>query len=271
MKKWLLNITLLLLVFFSACSEKNDDKKFIAKVGNKKLTEEDFKQLVDFSNSSNRHKSEVIRRWIEEELLFQESQEDGITENERYKFLSELNSQKLAGALLLQEYFESHEPVISESDLRSFYDENKNNFELNDDMYIYNLAGFSDENSAIRFRKKLVSNEIIWSDTPPADTALYDYMAHKQTSMHDIYPVQILRSLTKLQPGEISIVIKTEPETYNIVQLLEKIDKGSIPGYEYIKEKVKLRYRALKEKQIYNKFYKELYTKYNVEINKDYE
>ena len=271
MRKKVLNIIFPVLLVLSACSHEKEEQKFMAKVGNETLTEKDFNELVSSTGSTNQHKAEIIRRWIEEELLFQESEEKGITENDRFEFLSGLNSRKLAGALLLQNYFKEHEPLISDNDLREFYEQNKSDFELNDDMFVYNLAGFSDENSAIKFRKTVVANKNNWSVDTPADSNLSEYKINKLANMHDIYPLQILRSLNKLVPGEISIIIKTEPDRYNIVQLLERMEKGSIPDFSYIKEIVKLRYKALKEKQLYNEFYQELYSKYNVEINKDYE
>lgn len=270
MKYNLLNIVFVLIILLIGCSKQQEGKKYLARVGDKVLTKNEFEEFLKYSGSSKSNRTELVRRWIEDEILYQESVENELTENDNFRFLSGMNEKKLAGALLIKKFFDERELIISDSELVGYFEDNKNDFRFYDDLFTYNLAAFSDENSAIKFRQKLVGEKIKWSDNFDENEECIDYKLNKLSAKHDIYPVQILRSLNKLLPGEISIVIKTEPERYNIVQLLYKIEKGGIPDFHSVKDLVKLRLKTIRQKEMYNEYYKYLYSKYNVEINKDF-
>ncbi len=255
-----------------SCSEETIDEKFIARVGDNVLTRNELNEMYESEEFANRYKSEIVRQWIEKQVLYQEASESGILETDQYKLLNELNAQQIAAALLLDEFYSENIPVINENNLRNFYEEHKDDFKLSDDLFTYNLAVFNDENAAINFRKQLMDNG--WNDPALNDfgeSNLLEFEKGKISNRSDITPIQLLRSLDKLLPGEVSIILFTDSDNYIIVQLIDKIEKGRIPEFEVIKKVVEMRYTVIKQRQKYNEFLQELYSKYNVEINKDYE
>ena len=71
-----------------------------------------------------------------------------------------------------------------------------------------------------------------------------------------------------MMPGEISVVIETEENKFAVMQLEEKFNKGIIPPFEVIKEKVKERYQVIKNKEFIQNYIEELISDYDVEIKR---
>ena len=82
---------------------------------------------------------------------------------------------------------------------------------------------------------------------------------------------KVVRIIDNLLPGEISIVFESEPNIFSVVQLVEFLSEDSIPKMSFVQDVVIERYSMMERKRLYNEFVKELYSKYNVEINRDTE
>ena len=134
-------LNIFFLFFFFSCKDSSNfkkDEKPIARVGDAYLypsdLNEDILNVAD-KNDSNEIKTRYINDWIRERLLLQKAQNnlevdklkiDKMTENYRnslitYRYESELIRQKL-------------DTVVSDEEIESYYQSNKNNFELKDNI-----------------------------------------------------------------------------------------------------------------------------------------
>jgi len=260
---------LLIVLGFTYCSKEPKKKDYIARVNESYLTREDFSSLVDTANITPFEKEQVVKNWIYKELLFQEAEKEGIVKSKNYKSILKKSSKELAASLLLNQIVNADQIEIAEKDMRNYYESNKNYFQLNIDSYYINQASFNDEDKAINFRSLAIESE--WKKaaiTFSSDVSLIRILNSELVEESNLYPTALARAVKDLYPQEISIVISENPEYYSIVQMLEKYYKGVTPPFDIIKDKVKKRLLAEKQKEIVDTYLKEIYSNNEIEIKK---
>ena len=259
-------LTVLIALFFIGCNKEPKTKKYVARVNNAYLTEEDVNKL-DSLFVGNFSRSELIKKWLEQELLYQEAVKAGIADEDVFIRIMDNSRRELASSMLLNSHLENVIKKPNNSELQEFYDAHKNEFTTENNIYIFNSASFNNENTAIKFRTKLV--ETNWekvTENYAKDKSLIEYKTNVALSIEEIYPIQLLNLIEELDSGEVSIVLEENTEKYWIVQLLQVIRKGTNPPFEIVREQVETRYVADKRGQIFNEFIKELYSKNEIEI-----
>lgn len=271
-KKTLHIASLSLFFLLVSCEDKPEEKDYVARVNDNVMSKAELLELAGDETLSNKHEVELIRNWVEDEIFYQEAEALKLLESKRYRQLMEDAEREIASVLIKENYFSTLDISYSETDLVEYYEKYKSDLRVNDDAYVFNLASFPDENSAIQFRRNNLGNE--WASIssfrenyPRALEYIRDEFAYK----HEIYPLAILRTLSSQLPGEVSIVLNLEPGKHTIVQLVKKIARGVIPEFENVRNLVRIRYLALKRRESFNQYFQDLYSKYNIEIKKEYE
>ena len=253
----------------AACSKEQKKDDFIARVNDSYLTREEFASLADTSNLNSAQKEQLIKKWIYQEVLFQEAAKEGITKAKDYLNIIKKSSYELAAAMLLEKYESSEEINYSDDDLINYYESDKNYFRLNSDSYRLNKVSFSSEDKAIKFRSLALDSD--WKKAVNvfvSDSSLIKNIESVFEEENNIYPVQLSRIIKDFYPDEISIVIAEKPGYYSIVQLLNKYNKQSVPPFEIIKSKVEKRFTAEKKKLLVEEYLKTLYSENEIEIKK---
>ncbi len=270
-----LNKTLTKILFligvlvFTACSEEQKKDDFIARVNDSYLTREDFASLVDTSNLNQAQKSQLIKDWIYQEILFQAAEKEGITNREDYKKILQKSSNELAAAMLINDYASSEEVKFSDDDIDNYFETNKNYFRTSTNLYLLNKAVFNVEDKAIKFRQLALDSD--WKKAISvfvSDSSLFKNTTSILIDENSIYPIQLSKIIGDFYPEEISIVFTEKPGYYSVVQLLKKISKETIPPFEIIKPNVEKRFVAEKRKKIIEEYLKELYSQNEIEIKK---
>ncbi|NWF88178.1 MAG: hypothetical protein HXY50_01815, partial [Ignavibacteriaceae bacterium] len=94
MRKHLRNSVFVIAIFhtlFFGCDKQPEKKNYIARVNDSYLTKEELSNLDSlFKGSFSR--AELIDKWVDKELLFQQAEKLGITEDE--EFLSVINNSR---------------------------------------------------------------------------------------------------------------------------------------------------------------------------------
>ncbi len=263
----LLSISLLFLLSNLSCKEEQLDESYVARVGDARLTEDELNYYIDSSRFSNKHREEIIREWIDREILSQEAVNTGLNEDPLYKHISSLNEKELLSALLIQKEIKSEAFTFSDQELQHYFDENIEEFKLHFPAVMINRADFSDKQTAINFRSQLISDG--WNvsiENFQTNNFYLNGELEKFIYKYQINSARLFRVISELMPGEYSIVVESEPNLFSIVQLIKSFDENETPSFEFVKNLVKERYAILKKKQFYSNYKKELYNKYNVEI-----
>jgi hypothetical protein len=256
-------------VFLSACNETEKPEEFVARVNDSFLTKQELESKLGDDRYSQKHREELIRGWIETEVLYQEAASENILEDTLYKQIIVDSRKNLASAFLIQDFFRKNPVKVSDEEVRQYYDERKEEFRFSSDVYIYNLAGFSDELKAIYFRNMLIETD--WSKANDAfseDESLLYKASELLKHDYELNPPVIGKILKYLRGNEVSIIFETEPGLFNVVQLVEKIDKGEVPKLKFVRKMVTSRLSMLKKRELYLDYMDDLLSKYNVVINR---
>ncbi len=261
---------LFLLFAVQACEEKPGEKYFLAKVNDAVLYNTDLENYLGSFRFEKKFRSEFIREWVKNELLFAEARGQNILQDSQYLNLVEQMQKELASAMLLKKFFYENDITVSELELRGFFEENYKEFALYSDAVVLNLATFHDKKDAINFRSRLLKKS--WKYvTEISGESLHLKLDEfeKLFYFHEISNLTVMRAVKNMNPGEVSIVLESEPGTFAVVQLVQQMDKSEIPDFSFVREDVKNRYMMIKRQLLYEDYINSLYSKYDVEISRD--
>lgn len=253
-------------IIFIGCSKEPEKKEYVARVNDSYLIEEELNDFDSLFNGSF-SRAEIINKWVEKELLFQEAIKLGLTGEEDFNRTINNSRRELASSLLINKYLSETIKKPGNTELQEFYDKHKNEFKSDEVIYIFNSASFYNENAAIKFRTKLVEEN--WESAIESlsdDNSLIEHSSMNVLSKAEIYPIRLLNLVEELNPGEVSIVLEENNSKYSIVQLLHNFSEGTIPPMELIADQVEARYIAGKREEILSEYLKVLYANNKIEI-----
>lgn len=261
---------LILISFFTGCEKEKkeiiEEEVIIARVGNSILTETKLGQMLRFTENAGKYKEEIISHWVETELLYLQAVENEIVEDTLYKRISRASNKKLAGSLYLNDYLKSNKVEKNISELEEYYNNNKTEFAIDDQAYHYNLVEFDLESFFKGPDNFTIIDELSSDLKENFPDSLNIAKVFKLRS--DIESKNILNAIDTLEVNEISVIPNSEPGIVSIVQLTQKYEKGSIPEFRLIKNVVEERFNDYNKMLLYDKLIRDLYTQYNVIINR---
>ena len=266
-KKKKISLLFIAATILFGCVEEKKEEDFVARVNDSYLSKKELMELIDTTSLSTFYKNEVVRNWINRELMFQEAVEEGILEEEKFKRLIKNSERELAAALLLNQYVSGKKISVVQADLRLYFEENRDEFNLAKNSYLLNLIHFSDEERAVDFRSGFLTSS--WDSTLiyfEGDSTIVDVWNKVLFKEQDIFPLTVLRLVKRLHPPEISIVISEGSGYYSIVQVLGKYMKGSLPPFDVIKDEIEIRYLAEKRNQLIEDYIEKLYSTNEIEV-----
>lgn len=260
-----------LIILLTNCSKEEKQKSYLAKVNDSYLTREELASLADTSNLNTSEKNSLIRDWIYNEVLYQKAVDEGITEDETFDKILQNSYRNLAIALLIQKVYNETEVEFKTSDLLAYYEKNKNYFTRQDDTYLINQARFKDELTAIKFRE--IAIESNWDKAKQFfenKNSVEFIESGNLKALYEIYPLEVADAVRYLLPDEISIVIRDNQLSYNVVQLVKKIPAYEQFPFGIIQREVEKRYIAEQKSKHFENFLKELYSKSEIIIKERY-
>lgn len=259
---------LVALIVMTGCEEESEEEiEFVARVGDKYLTEKEISEEISFKQT-RRYRAEYIQNWIDQQVLFQQAVESGILESDSFKDILEESKRKLAGVMYTESFYDDLEIELTDDSLRRYYGKSKSNFITNETLYLVNHAVFRDYDKAVDFRKEVIKTG--WESAAPSISDEFVQLRILRSGSEFNSPM-VMRALKSLDINETSLVITSKPERFEIVQLVKEIEKGSIPGFDLIKDRIESQMLFVKKKIELDSHLQMLYKKYNVEYKKDLE
>jgi peptidyl-prolyl cis-trans isomerase C len=258
---------ILILLLIAGCSRTEKKTEYLAKVNDSYLTEEDLTAISGGYGGQKFFKEELIRNWVNRELLYQEAKREGITESEEYLRITGTSAKELAAAMMLEKMFRENMPVYKAEDIKKFFEENPDIFSLSEIAYLVNSVEFTDENRAVMFRSAAVETD--WNkalNVMVNDQSLSKLENNRLLHQYDIQPLKLNRVINELYPGEVSLVMPDEMGNYLVIKLISKLDTGTIPPFDVIKDDVEKRFISVKRSQILKEYYEELYTASDIDV-----
>ncbi|MFZ5946949.1 MAG: peptidyl-prolyl cis-trans isomerase [Stygiobacter sp.] len=259
---------ILIILIITSCSKEEQKDKNVIKINDSYLTEEDLKSMLNDQLNRTKLKEELINEWIEDEVLYNEAKKEGILEEKDFQKIMNKSQKKLAIAFLINKIVEDQDFQIKDDEIKKFYDENKNEFKLIDDLYHFKSATFYNYDDAIKFREKLIeSNWTISENLLKAQKINYS-ISENYLYKNEVQPIQLLRILNLLGNDEVSLVIETDDGNFIVVQLIEKLSKNEIPQLDFVYKDVKEKLLLVKQKEFVHNYIKELISEHKLEIER---
>ena len=265
--KYLLLAVIALLLY--QCSKEEKVAKSVVQVNNAVLTEEDLNNALSEKANKGKYREEYIQSWIETEVLYQEAVKKGILDEKEYKSIIEQSRKQLAASMFLDKELAEKGVTPTNDELLKYFAEYKDDFRLEDNAFKINIAYFNNFDKAVRFRSILLESG--WRKSINAfhgDQSLVRESNGTIIYTSRLFPVSLYQTVNNMEPNEISIVLETEPSRFAVVQLLDKLPKGTIPPFEAVLDRVKDQYMVLKHKEFVRNFIDKLIEDHNVEIKR---
>lgn len=267
LKNKLLNILLVIFVITSCSKEEHKDKNVI-KIDDSYLTEEDLNSMLNDQLNRAKLKEELINEWIEDEVLYSQAKKEGILEEKEFQKIMNKSQKKLAIAFLINKILKEQNFQIKDDEIKNYFNEKKDEFKLNDDLYHFNSATFYNYEDAIKFREKLIE-----SNWKISENLLKAQMINYTTNENFLYknevqPIQLLRILNLLEKEEVSAIIETDEQKFMVVQLINKFMKNDIPHLDFVYKEVNEKLLLKKQKEFISNYIKELISEHNIEIER---
>lgn len=267
--KILFCVILILITLIYSCEEKLEEKDYVARVGDSFLTENELEEIMLDDKNSNYYRDEFVRKWIDEKILFKEAAKAEIQKDSVYLKLVDLQKEKFAISLYLDQVINQQNFTVNENDIKEYFGNYRDDFQVNNDVVIINKAVFVDETFAEKFRSILVDSD--WqraSNVFRNDETVSSVETGIMIEYHKLQPRKLQRIVQNLLPTEVSIVVNTEQNVFVIVQLVAKLKKGTIPELDDIYDQVSKRYLIWERNKFIRNFIRDLRKKYMVEIKR---
>lgn len=265
--------TLILGFVIISCSKKaqETDNVAIARVNNSNLYREDIKDLVPAGTSKADSiiiVKDYIDRWASQKLLFNAAELNLSDEKqmELNKLVDQYKKDLYTKAYIEQLVYKSFDTVVSEKELKDYYDKNKENFKTNSPLvkmsYIQinksnpKLTSLSNKfvnsykenreqlkNSAIEF-KSYAFNDSIWID---------------MNQVYEKLPVINVENKENYIIAGKTVKFADSTDMY-LIKTSNYIDKNQISPFQYIKPTLKKVILNKRKTELINKLQKDITT-----------
>jgi len=276
------NSFFLLLLITCSCNYFKPEQKSqsIARVGKSYLYKSDIAKLVPIGTSKEDSillVRDFIDRWACQKLLI-DAAERNLSDSKKKEYNALIKQYKVD--LYTRAYIEevvknTVDTVVSQADLKKYYDENKENFKANGTLVRLRFINLSKENPRFatirdKFFNYNKKDKKFWSTYALQfkSFALNDSVWVDMNQIYEKLPVITIANRDELVQAGKKIQIQDKDDTY-LIKITNVIDKNQVSPFEYIKP-------TLKE-VILNKRKLELIKKFEKDItndaikNKDYE
>lgn len=220
------------------------NERIYATVNESNLTETDFHSLVpeEFINTlTPTHKKEIVKEWIDTELLYQEAVKLGIDKEPRIaRILEKTRRDLLSSELLARRAADITTP--SDDELNKYYESNSDFFVLQNDEYLVRYALFDTIENARNFYNKVKRGDS-FSDLAKVeskDTSARDGGSLGTVNEESIEPAvwnEIINTYQRLGVKKISSPFNVV-EGFGIVIVDEVYKAGSLKPFEMVRDQV---------------------------------
>ena len=263
-------LSLCALLLFSACASK-DHGDFVARVGNSILTQEDINRSIAtqmaFSDSAG-VASQLVERWIANELLYQEALNQGMrSEPEVQRLLADNERSVLISAFVNKLTDEDLKDGPSDDAIRTYYEQNRDQLALREPYVQVRHLVFSVADSAAIFRRSVAN--LGFGDLGKAQFARLAARYGMDGPDPDTYYPQsqlfssipgLVEAIGDLRPGQ-TLPVVNESGRYHVIQLVRRLDTGSVPAMELIIDDLRAKVSIQLRKQLYARQVQQLRTR----------
>ena len=196
--------------------------------------------------------SQIVEQWVTNQLLYQEARDRGLrSDADVQRLLADNERSVMVDALVSRMLDEEMGDGPDDAAIQTYYEQHRDQLALREPFVRVIHLVFEDADSAAAARRQLVSS------SPPDPEALSG-MSDRQLDMASFYPQQQLfaaipglgEAVASLRIGQVTPVLERDG-AYHIVQLTDRLEEGTVPALDMIRDEISHRVTIQMRKQLY--------------------
>jgi len=236
-------LTIGVCCFLASCSvQEKDNSVVLARVNDRVLTVKKLEKLLPPESRIEDQLKSFIHTWVDNALYYDAALKDGLLKDSRLSNERDRYYKKIVIGSYIQTTT-SPGVVVSNSDIREYYDESPSGFiRQNDEAYVNHF--FTNKHLDARsIRSKLLKKQ-----AADITNELFDgFRVEKKTVTRGFLLKKLDTAIFKNKKGSVVGPIRTEMG-YHVFEIIKKHKKGSKMGLENVHDKIYQ--RLLKQKQL---------------------
>lgn len=266
-------LLLVSIIFVASCTKGETKSNVIAKVGNKSITQADLQAEIQALPPEAKmffQGPEGISRLVDEiinkELLYLEAKKRGLDKDKEFqRQLEEFKKLTLINQLLKKEMETASK--ISDKELKDYYDKNKDEFTINNQVRLSQIVVKTDE-EAKKVYERIQKGEDF---SKIASEMSQDKLSAKSGGDIGIFRkgemIPELESVAfGLKKGDVSMPVRLKDK----IHILKVTDaKGTVIEFEKVKGMIEQRVMVEKQREAFDKLLENLKKTYKIEKNKE--
>lgn len=264
---------LVCLVLIIGCGKKESSQRAVARIDGRTLTFENVRARLDSSRGlTPAQVAEYARRWINDEILYQEAIRRGLDNKDVVRAqLEEVRRQLSVNALLQEEIYTDKSLQNTPGEVSQYYTAHNREFTLPTDVALVSYLLFRDRDAANAFRT-MVLKGTPWSQA--TSQALAD---PRQASMIEarvdstyytqstLLPVELWRVASASTKPEPSFPVRTN-EGFYVLIVWKLIRQGQVADLAYVENEIKSRLTIERRRRALDALIETLRSKHAVEF-----
>jgi peptidyl-prolyl cis-trans isomerase C len=234
----------------TGCRGRIADKDIIAKVGDDILTRKNMQEQMVWEGMQPNQESEFIQRWVDRELLYREAKRLGLNKSTDLQLELELVEKEFLINKLLERTF-LERVQITEEDINSYYEKNKDLFQVDqDEVRVLQILTKTQTEANVVLQEIRLGK----SFEEAAKEHSIDIFRNRGGDMGFIRKEDTIPEVTRvafhLSENAISPVFQTA-QGYHIVKMIKRRAKGETKEVGEVHDIIAQRLRINKERSVY--------------------
>jgi len=264
---------LLAIAVLVGCQKPQQPRTPIARIDNRTLTLEEIEARFDSSRGiSQAQVHEYIQRWLTNELLYQEAVRRGLDQTDELETrLEDIHRQLAINALLEQEVYDEASQASADEEIRSYYESNRGQFLLTQDVALVSFIFFKDRDEANTFRMRVMrgtawsaARRDLFADPVRASGVVMQADSSYYTSS-TLLPSELWRIISSIARREPSFPVRTD-EGFCILIVWKFTRQGDAADLAYVRDEIRSRLAINRRQQTMDKLLENLRSKHIVQI-----
>lgn len=261
------------VVLLAGCGGKTGSQQPVARLDGQTLTLDQVIARLDSTRGMTQAQiAEYGRRWVNDEMLYQEAVRRGLDDDETIRTQLENTRRQLAiNALLQREVFTPQSLDATPEEIAQYYAAHLKEFTLATDVALLSHVLFRGRDAANTFRAKVLRGTP-WSEAVRqmlADPQQAAFVAGRIDSAYftasTLFPMELWRVAAAATKPEPSFPVHTT-EGFYILRLWKMTRQGQAADREYVEREIRLRLAVDRRRNAYNTLVENLRSKHTVEI-----
>ncbi len=245
---WWRGLAAALALTLAACGREGERSGYVARVNSVVLTDADIAHQRDSVGEAGAASKEYINDWVVNELLYQEAERRGVTDDPSFRDQLEAMRKRLAVAALLQEavYAKVDSTELPEDSVTQAYTRSGQAFLLREDITLASYVLFRTREAANAFRATLMRGTP-WQTSltelqakPSKEPPVIQSADHQYFSSATLYPEELWKLARSLAREEVSPLLRTN-EGYVVLRTHQNFRQGELPPFAYARAEVRER------------------------------